>query len=184
MASPIKKTTKTTQATAKALTARDLMQSKVVSLRSAQPIQEALELLEEHAISGAPVVDGGGNLVGVLSRSDIARSDRMRGGRIEDRGSEWDLAYGSDDELEQDDLEGVLEGKDDYNPELRGTDTVGDWMNRALITVAPDADLRDVCRMLHERGVHRLMVVEERKLVGIVSTMDVVRMVAEGRIGG
>lgn len=162
------------------VTAADMMRKDVLVLRQTQPTSEAIEVLEDAGISGAPVVDGAGNLVGVLSLSDIARSDHVREGRIAETFGDESLAYASEDEQDEEELAHVLSDRDDYSSRLRGSDTVGDWMNRSVLSIGPTATLKEVCASMIAHGVHRLLVVKDRKLMGIVTTMDVVRMVAGG----
>jgi tRNA nucleotidyltransferase (CCA-adding enzyme) len=59
---------------------------------------------------------------------------------------------------------------------------VADVMVTSVITVGPDAPLESVARALVEHRIHRLPVVEEGRLVGLVSSTDLVRLVAEGRL--
>lgn len=54
-------------------TARDILQAPPIVVREGTPIHQALELLIEHRISGLPVVDGAGRLVGVVSEKDLLR---------------------------------------------------------------------------------------------------------------
>jgi CBS domain-containing protein len=59
------------------------------------------------------------------------------------------------------------------------SETVEQLMSPDPITVAPSASLRSVCALMVREGIHRVIVVDEGKLVGIVTTLDVVRAVAE-----
>ena len=165
---------------ARTLTAADMMRKDVLVLRQTQPTSEAIELLEDAGVSGAPVLDSAGKLVGVLSLSDIAKSDHVRDGRLVDRLGDESLAYGGEDEAEAEDFAHVLAERDDYSASVRGSDTVGDWMNRKVLTIPPTATLKEVCVSMSSQGIHRLLVVGDKKLLGIVTTMDVVRVNAEG----
>ena len=63
--------------------AKDLMQTDVTTLSAEDTITEAIRVFEEERIHGAPVVDGQGRLVGVLSASDIVKVSHVEGGRID-----------------------------------------------------------------------------------------------------
>ena len=57
---------------------------------------------------------------------------------------------------------------------------VEDAMIRDFVAVAPDAAVEKIARTLVDRGIHRVLVVEGGRLLGIVSSLDLVRLVAEG----
>jgi CBS domain-containing protein len=55
---------------------------------------------------------------------------------------------------------------------------IGDVMTRRLITIAPEAPVRDAIQLMVDEEIHRVLVVEAEKLVGVISSMDVLRMLA------
>jgi CBS domain-containing protein len=158
---------------AKKVHAKDLMQRDLVRLRPDTPIAEAVSTFEEYGIRGAPVVDSSGRLLGVLSLSDVARSDHVDAGRI---ASETNVGAGFHDEEGEEEVEFDPDG---YAPEVLGRATVSDWMRRETVAVTPEASLRELCEVMVRESVHRVLVVEAGKLVGLVSASDVVRWVAE-----
>lgn len=162
------------------VTARDLMQSRVVTLPSNAPVAEAIETLEAESIGGAPVVDASGNLVGVLSARDVVRTEHLNEGRIATERGTYDLVE-QEDEIRGRSFWEVDEpfSKEDYSSELLGRETVAQWMNPEIISVGPDATLGEIARLMFEQSVHRLLVVEESRLRGIISTFDVVGHLAK-----
>ena len=149
--------------------AQDLMQTKVITLSPEASVAEAIETFEEDHISGAPVVDGAGHLLGVLSASDVTRKEHVVHGRLTTERSEYYFANPLDEETNSfSDIEG-------YSPETEGPECVRDWMTPNIISVAPTATLAAVCKTMVRESVHRLLVVEDGKLKGIVSSFDVVR---------
>ena len=87
--------------------ARSLMSSHVLQLSPDLPVPRALELFEDHKISGAPVVDANGRVLGVLSASDVTQAERL--GRSAARAQTPALVMRdgddeSDDELAEEDL--------------------------------------------------------------------------------
>lgn len=155
--------------------ARDLMRTDVLTLTVDTPVREAVERFEEYRITGAPVVDSVGRLLGFLSLKDIARSDHVSDDRIEAGRGSWPTGAGDEDEGWD---EGGSYLTDGYSPRLSGGATVGDWMTPEVVSVAPDATLQKVCTTMVEEGVHRVLVVDKGALRGIVSTFDVVRHLA------
>jgi len=158
--------------------ASDIMQKDVLSLRADATVDEAIGLLEEYHVSGAPVLDGGGQLIGVLSATDIARREHVAEGRIGSR-SEYFMANPLEEEAEswswEEDEQFLHE---DYNPETLGQARVRDWMNPSIVSVQEEASLTEVCRLMVQENIHRVLVVEDGTLKGIISTFDVVRYLA------
>ena len=161
--------------------ARDIMKTYVVQLDPRMPIEEAIETLEEHDISGAPVVDENGLLVGILSARDVTRSEHVRSSRIEANRGEFVLSGPVDEEGEYDDASAEILDRDDYSPALAGAETVAGWMSRRAVTVGPDTSLREVCRTMVKEHVHRVVVAREKRVVGIVTSLDLVAWLAERR---
>lgn len=154
--------------------AADIMQTDVVKLHCNAPIDDAVETFEEYSISGAPVVDDAENIVGVLSASDIVRTDHVHHEAIE-TGS-----YYRADPLEEDD-DSVSFGREDYDPEILDRKTVADWMTPKVISVPPDASLAEVCGAMAREGIHRVFVVDDGRLAGVISSLDVVKYLAGPR---
>jgi CBS domain-containing protein len=152
--------------------AADLMQAEVMHLTSETPIREAIALFEEYNIRGAPVVDGSGNLIGMLSASDISRSDHVHGDRLSTEGGEYSLAEPSDGTGEE-----TFEAQG-YSPEVTGKETVGGWMRHGIISVRPDATLKHVCEVMAQESIHRVLVTDNGHLKGLISAFDVVKYFA------
>jgi len=153
--------------------AADLMQTEVVQLTSDALIEEAIRTFEEYNIRGAPVIDGAGRLIGVLSESDLTRSEHVRGGRLSVEDNEYTLANPSDGTGE-DDVDAQ-----EYSPEVAGRQTVGDWMQHGIISVRPDATLKQVCETMERESIHRVLVTEGGRLKGLISAFDVVKYMAQ-----
>jgi CBS domain-containing protein len=156
-----------------AIRVRDVMRRDLVSVPPALPLAELEEVLLRHGIGGAPVVDGG-EVVGVVSRSDLLKHRQV----------------------EQSQAAAVSDYFLDPNDAGRGPDpvaetvaarwphaTVEEVMTRDLVSVRPDAPLADAARTMVERRVHRVLVLERGALVGLVSSLDLIRLFAEGRVG-
>jgi CBS domain-containing protein len=134
------------------------------------PLKEAIQLMAEKRISGLPVQNSTGALVGVISEGDLMWQES----------GVTPPAY-----IMLLDSVIYLENPNKYDRELHKAlgQTVGEVMTRArrkgdLVTVTPDTDLRDAANLMHERDVHRVMVVEGEKLVGILTRGDIIRHMA------
>ena len=160
--------------------ARDLMRTDVVTLNADITIREAVETLQDDRLGGVPVVDASERVIGFLSLTDIARSEHLQGDRVSENRGDGQLSNPIGEALEEESVDDEeFSGREDYSPELLGRETVGQWMTRGVVSVAPSATLRDVCSLMLRESVHRVVVLEHGRLRGIVSTMDVVRHVAE-----
>jgi CBS domain-containing protein len=162
--------------TLKDVTARELMRSPVITLPSDASIAEALSVFEDESISGVPVVDVVGVLVGMLSEHDVARREHLRRDRLHP-GREWSFGESAGETLEE--QEGEIMAREDYSPRMLGRDTVGDWMNPRVVSVAPDASLKEVCETMRRESIHRVLVVDRGRPRGIITGADVVRFLAD-----
>ncbi|HZR98901.1 MAG TPA: universal stress protein [Chloroflexota bacterium] len=135
---------------------RDLMTRDLAVVRADEPLTSALRKLLRHRVSGAPVVDATGKLVGVLSEHDLLA---------------WDQG-----------LLDLLAGDpgmplEDYRRRV-ATARVSDIMSRSPVTVDEDAPLNAAMRTLVHHAMRRLPVVRDGRLVGILTRADVLRALA------
>ncbi len=140
------------------------MTRDVAVVRKDATLLDALDILRVRNISGLPVVDAGGKVIGMLSERDIGRAAVRRGelDRVEG-GLALLIAY-------------LLRQPDATHKKMReilGGVRVDRVMSRKVYSVPPDATLETVVRELEDHHVHRLPVIERGKLVGIVTRDDV-----------
>ncbi|MDH5671503.1 MAG: CBS domain-containing protein [Myxococcales bacterium] len=148
------------------------MKREMVTVRSDDSIVELERALAHHRISGVPVVDDGA-LVGVVSRGDLVRQLAVEEALAEiatDYYRDPGLPMGEDAEL------GAISGEQLHSKK------VADLMTTRLITVESSAPMADASRLMLEHGIHRVPVVDDGRLVGILSSHDVLRMVAQTAI--
>jgi CBS domain-containing protein len=146
------------------VTARDLMRKDMVVVTSAAPLSEVERVLAENRISGAPVVDEAGAIVGVISIRDLVqRYAEEPDGRPRRERAFYGLE--SDDRIEED-LESFEIPED-------AEDTAADVMTTDLVSVPADAGLGDVAKAMTTHKVHRLLVEDGGRYVGLVSTLEI-----------
>jgi CBS-domain-containing membrane protein len=136
--------------------ARDVMTTRVVSVRPETAIAEAVSLMLQHHFSGLPVIDDGGQLVGIVTEGDFLRRSETGTERKRPR---W--------------LEFVISPRrlaDEY-VHSHGR-KVAEVMTPDPVTVAEDTPLDEVVRLMERRHVKRLPVTRDRRVVGIVSRAD------------
>jgi CBS domain-containing protein len=150
---------------------RDVMQKDLVVLEMSHPIQRAIEMFEDYGISGAPVIDETESLCGVLTASDLLPVSTAITAAVSVRSSN----SSESDELTEEESTTVH----DFSPAVAGRGRVGDWMTPEILTVGPDATLGEVCCLMDRETVHRVFVADGKRLLGVVSTSDVVQYVAK-----
>ena len=145
------------------ITAADVMNPNVLVVQEDMSVEELARFLVESEISGAPVVDPAGRLVGVVSVTDLARSvaEDLDGDRQSPDFfvSEWGGT------LRRDQVEGLQFGEE---TEMR----VRDIMTPAIYSVDAETPIPEVAETLINSHIHRLLVTSGERVVGIVTTSD------------
>lgn len=150
------------------LRAKDVMQSELVVVHASDPLREVERVLVDAQVSAVPVLDDEEHLLGIVSMRDVVSR------------------YADDHELPAD------ADPDTFDDEIDETETVafqrlgdepcaGDVMATDLVTVGPNAMLPDVAARMVDHRVHRVLVKDQQKLVGLISTMDLLGALA-GRL--
>lgn len=155
-------------------------------------LREVAALLAARHVSGAPVL-AGSDVVGVISAADLldfAATTPENAGETaeEDEWDDWDAAAAWDGGSEWTGAgeEEAVESPGPRALELDALDqhTAGEVMCRRLLSIAPGASLGEAARAMRAAGVHRLLVLDDGRLAGLITTTDVLRAVAEGKLGG
>jgi CBS domain-containing protein len=144
--------------------AMDVMTSDVITVEPDMTIQSLAAVLASSGISGAPVVDPGGRLAGIISEGDLLhRAEIGTARRHRERRRSWWLDHFASD-LARDYVKS--HGR-----------TVKDLMTRDVVTVTEDTDLGDVAALMEVKRIKRVPVMREGKIVGIISRANIVRAV-------
>ncbi len=146
-------------------TARDIMTREVITVAPEASVEELARLFAKRRISGVPVVDDQGRVLGVVTQSDLLKRTR-----------EPELPVA----LNILDLHLFLETPGRFRQRLEKLlgDTVRQVMSSPAITITPDTPVAEAARVMEARKIHTLPVVEGNKLVGIVGKLDLIRVVA------
>jgi len=140
------------------MNAKDVMTQPAVSIAQDASILEAVGLMLRHKISGLPVVDSAGHLVGIVTEGDFLRRAEIGTQRRRPR---W--------------IEFFIPGRlaDEY-VHASGR-RVDELMTSDVLTVGEDAPLEDIVRMLERNRIKRVPVLRGDELVGIVTRANLVR---------
>lgn len=136
--------------------AREMMSTPVVTVRPDTPLKAVAEAMAAHRVSGVPVVDGDGRLVGIVAESDFL-TKMEDGPRRGLRG--W--------------LAGILRRR-----RIPAPRTARDLMTTPVIIAGPDATVRELARLMAAHDVNRIPIVEDGRVVGIVTRADILRTLA------
>ncbi len=150
------------------MTARDLMTPDVLTVREDMSVTELTTFLIDHEITGTAVLNEESRPVGVVSMADIAAQAGERGEIARDK-SHPDFYVRGWEEI-QDEREMV--GLHIENVDL----LVRDIMNSTVYSVADDARISEVARMMLGGHLHRILVTREGSLVGIISSSDFMKL--------
>ena len=137
---------------------QDVMTKDVISILKFESIVHVANVLSEKNISGLPVVDKEQKVIGIITQADILSM----------------LGVGRDHTFK--DLLKYMLGEP--LPERRIGDLVGDIMTTPALTIRPDANIAEAVRIMDEKKVRRLPVVDEKNiLIGIISRADILKAV-------
>jgi CBS domain-containing protein len=142
--------------------AKDVMTQHVITVAPDASILQALQLMLQQKISGLPVVDASGNLVGIVTEGDFLRRSETGTERKRSRWVEFLLGPGT-------------LAKDYVQSHARKIDEV---MTADVATIAEDSDLDEVVALMERRRIKRLPVVRGNRLVGIVSRANLLHALA------
>lgn len=142
----------------------DLMNSDVVCARPGMTVAEVRELLATRGIGGAPVVDDSGKILGVVSQSDLVRKNRQP------------TTVGESGHF----FTNVSEYRELANlPRDRSDAPVETVMSKEAYTVPLDCSAAAGAKLMRKRKIHRLLVTDGGLLVGVVTALDLLRVVEE-----
>jgi CBS domain-containing protein len=114
-------------------TAKDIMTKEVITVKPSTTRDELVKILARNKISGVPVLDEEGRVIGVVTEADLLQKTGQ---------------------------------------------TVGELMTKEVISVCEDTPIEEIAKILAEKGIKRVPVLKEGKLVGIVSRADIVKAFA------
>lgn len=149
--------------------ARDLMTTGLVTIPPEAPLEAVARVLSDRGISGAPVVDAGGNFLGMVTESDLIRRLAAK----EDAPKSWVM--------------GLFASAVDQAARFARTHghRARDVMTTEIASITEDTPIEQAAKLLEEKNIRRVPVLRDGKLVGVVSRSDLVRalLAAPGSLG-
>ncbi len=146
--------------------AKDIMTVDVITARPDTPVEEVARILLNRRISGVPVIDVNGHVIGIVSEGDLMRrpeSDTLR------QRSWWLglVSFPNEQAVRYVKTHG------------RNAEAV---MTRDVLTITEETPAREIAEILESRHIKRVPVVRQGKIVGIVSRADLLRALASGDV--
>ncbi len=142
---------------------KDIMVKEVITVHKNATIKEIAKILVENSISGVPVVDDEGALVGVVSEGDLLHKETSP--RLPDfiniLGA---IIY----------YNGVEQYNEDFKKLMAGQ--AASIMTDAVVTVSPEAEIDAAVKLMLQHSIKRIPVVENDKIIGIISRRDVIKL--------
>lgn len=140
----------------------EIMSRDVATVTTDTTVAEVARLFSEKRISGVPVLDRHGTVVGVVSEADLLHRAEVR---TEKRHVWWSALFETDTSLAREFVR-------------QGARKVSDIMSTDVITVTENASLASAADLLDKHGIKRLIVLRGKELAGILSRADIVRAIA------
>ena len=145
--------------------AKEVMTTKIVSVKEDAPVKEIAKLMLEHDISGLPVVDDAGNVLGVVSELDL-----MRKKIAPNEPSIWTTLWGKDNDR----MEKYVEALRKYMGK-----TAGEVMTSPALTVDVSDSLEKAGNIMFNKQIKRVFVTENGKLAGVISRSVFTKLLLE-----
>lgn len=137
---------------------KDIMSTDLITIKENTQIRDVIKIFVNNDVSGLPVLDHDGYLAGVVSAADVLKQESSH--------TFYHTTMTKNYELE------LLEDVKFFDQ------PVSSIMSEDLFTVEPDATIAKMAKIMYEKKIHRLLVTEYNKLVGIVTTFDLLKLLA------
>ncbi len=132
--------------------AEDIMTKKVITISHNTSIREADEILKKKKITGLPVIDKNGEMVGIVSEKHLLSIYDVKGEEVDQYAFRLPHEYRT---------------------------WVEEIMTKEVISVTEETPLKEICELMVKNHIHRVPVLREKKVVGIISTMDIAKYLLE-----
>ena len=152
-------------------TVKDIMTTNVQSVRDDWSLETLSQFFFDKQISGAPVVDSKDKLVGVVSLSDLARNNTLPALHGGESGHAYYQQTRSISGISEEDLSRL-------RIETESTVSVKDIMTPMVFELNEDTSVEKAAETMLKGHIHRVMITRDKKLTGIVTTMDMLKIIA------
>ncbi|MCX7792950.1 MAG: CBS domain-containing protein [Thermodesulfovibrionales bacterium] len=144
------------------ITAKDIMTRNVITVKPETSIEELARILIENKISGAPVVDDSGNLVGIVTENDLINQNKRL--HIPTVIRLFDAFI-------------MLERPKKIEEEIKRITATRVWdiCTKNVMTVNEDATIQEIATLMSEKKIHLIPVMRDKKVIGIIGKADIIK---------
>lgn len=137
---------------------KDIMSEDVISIHDNETIKQLVDVFAEAEVQGVPVVDDDGYVVGVVSATDVIKDTSSYEFYQASFIKPFLVKFSKDEDF--------MKNK------------VSTIMTARLFYISPEDTVAKMAKLMYENKIHRLLVIDNKKLVGIVSTFDLLKLIA------
>lgn len=143
--------------------AKDIMVKEVITVHKNDTIAEIAKVLVDHSISGVPVVDDDGALVGIVSEGDLLHKETVP--RIPNYVSVLDAII-------------YYNGVEQYNTDFRKlmAEQADSIMTEKVVSISEEMEVDEIAKLMLQHGIKRIPVVKNNKIIGIISRRDLIKL--------
>lgn len=153
------------------MVARDVMNAEIVTVREDMNVDEVAGILADNEISGAPVEDAEGRLVGVVSVTDIALASSQGGQLVADRSNPDFYVRGWEESAEPEEMRGLHVERENL--------VVREIMTPAVYSVPEDTPVSRIAETMIDSHIHRVLLTRGEQVVGIITSSDLLGLLVE-----
>ena len=148
------------------LTAKEIMTTDVISVTPETSLKELADKFVQYNFSNMPVLDDSGNLVGIISETDLVEQQKPL--HIPTVMAFFDGVF-------------YLDSEKRFREEVNRVtaQTVGELCNRKLVTCGPEATVREIAGLMSRHKAHLIPVVENGRMIGVVARLDLIKAVED-----
>lgn len=140
------------------------MTREVYAVGADTSLEAAARLFSTRHVSGAPVLDESGRAVGVITLHDLCDPERRRS-EVIGRARCYRVVAGMPEEID--------------GGQVASSGVCGDVMTSFVVAVARDLTVEAAVKLMVTDGIHRLFVVEQQRVLGVVTSMDIMKVLAK-----
>jgi CBS domain-containing protein len=161
-----------TQESVREMTISKVMRNEVLAVEAGWSLDQLADFLVDKSISGAPVTAADGQLIGVVSLTDIVRQSRLQDHDTGVNDTHDVYLYELERRMSRDELR-------ELHVQYETPALVRDIMTPMIFSVSENTSVQEVADTMLKGGIHRVFVTRDSKLIGIVTALDMLQVIRD-----